>query len=82
MQGFKDLLASERGVFAIFVLIAITILRSQSLLTEDNFVTVLTALTGALILSKTITGYAEIKSASSGSVPASGSVPTQPEPKP
>ncbi len=57
--GAKDLLASERGVFCIVVLIAATILVALDKLTGTAWASLVTVVAGILVASKTATNIAE-----------------------
>lgn len=62
MTGLKDLFASERGVLAIVVIIAATVLCALGRITDEQWLLFAGAVTGTLTISKTFTGVAEIKS--------------------
>lgn len=56
MQGAKDLLGSERGVFCLLVLIAATLLAILKIITGADWLTFSQAMMLALVGSKTMTG--------------------------
>jgi len=60
MTGIKDLFASERGVFAIALLIAATIFVVLGDMTIDQWTSFMQWIGGALILGKTVTTAVEM----------------------
>jgi hypothetical protein len=59
MGGTKDLLASERGVFCILILVAATVLAALKVITGADWLTLAKWLAVALVTSKTVTGAAD-----------------------
>ncbi len=59
MQGARDLMSSERGVFCIVVLIAATVLVALDKLSGTAWASLVTVVAGILVASKTATGIAE-----------------------
>lgn len=59
MQGAKDLLASERGVFCCLALVAVTVLCSLRVIGSDEWLSFVRYLLGLLVISKTVTGAVE-----------------------
>lgn len=59
MQGAKDLLASERGVFAVLLVLTITLLVVLGKLTGQDWLAFAKWIAITLIASKTITGVVE-----------------------
>lgn len=55
MQGAKDLIASERGVFCILVLVCVTVLAALSVITGADWLDFTKWLTVTLVGSKTVT---------------------------
>lgn len=55
MGGAKDLIASERGIFCLFVLIAATVLAVVRTITGQSWLDFVTWLTITLVASKTAT---------------------------
>lgn len=55
MQGTIDLLKSERGVFCLLVLAAVTVLAFVGRITGDQWIEFVKYLVGALVASKTVT---------------------------
>lgn len=56
MQGAKDLLDSERGVFCVLMLVAATVLCVLKIINGDSWMTFAKYLVVALVTSKTLTG--------------------------
>jgi len=61
MQGFKDLLGSERGAFCICALIGVLALALLGRIAGTDALDFVKWLTGALVLSKTITTTVEAR---------------------
>lgn len=59
MQGAKDLIASERGVFCVLILIAVTILAILKVVSGTDWLDFTKWLTVTLVASKTVTGAVE-----------------------
>jgi hypothetical protein len=59
MQGFKDLIASERGIFCIAALVFATALVVVGKLTGELWLDFVKWLVGALVASKTVTTAVE-----------------------
>ena len=59
-EGIRDLFASERGVFCILLLVAVTLLAFFSKVTADQWIEFAKWLVTVLVASKTITGVASI----------------------
>lgn len=59
MQGAKDLLESERGVFCLTMLVSVTILVILGKLTGPDWLGFAKLLVMALVTSKTLTGAVE-----------------------
>lgn len=59
MKGATDLLASERGIFCLVVLMAVTVLAVLSRITGADWLDFVKWLTITLVASKTLTGAVE-----------------------
>ena len=59
MQGIKDLIASERGVFAIVLVLLVTVLTVLQIVTGADWLAYTKWIAVALIASKTLTGAVE-----------------------
>ena len=63
MQGARDLLASERGVFCILVVVACTILVLFGHVTGDKWIELIKWVAISLVITKTVTGAMESRAA-------------------
>ena len=59
MQGARDLLASERGIFCCSALVSITILAAMRVITAEQWLDFARYMVGVLVASKTVTTAVE-----------------------
>jgi hypothetical protein len=69
MNGLKDLLHSERGMFCILALVAATLLATLGRIDAAMWLDFVKWLTGALVLSKTITTAVETHATKEPQIP-------------
>lgn len=74
MQGFRDLVSSERGIFCVVVLFAATILVVLGKLTGDEWIDFMKYLVGFLVASKTVTTAVETYTTKKPQIPTAQDV--------
>jgi hypothetical protein len=75
MQGAVDLLESERGIFCLLALVAVTVLAALSVVTGADWLDFAKWLTVTLVGSKTITTAVDSLKGNTASKPAPPSTP-------
>ena len=69
MQGFRDLVSSERGIFCIAALLAATLLVTIGKLTGEVWIDFMKYLVGFLVASKTVTTAVETYTTKNPQIP-------------